>query len=147
MLYLGRRGNRYSQSKYFDRGRHADKRGRSSRPYHRVRGRARLSGHLCFCERVQSLHCCYADGRTVSRVGARGLGITTTCAGNLATALVGTPSFEALPAYASGAAIVVMEAYGFILAIACKPHLHCFAVVKRNADTALAVPLRALPVS
>jgi hypothetical protein len=123
VLHLGNRGRSYSQSKQFDRGRHTGKRGRSRRPYHRVRGHARLSGHLHLCERAQPLHRCYADGRTVVLVGARGFGIAIACAGNLATALVGTPGFEALPAYASGAAIVVMEAYGFILAIACVPRL------------------------
>ena len=44
VLNLCKRGSRYSQSKYFDRGRHADKRGRSRRPYHR------LGDHLCLCQ-------------------------------------------------------------------------------------------------
>ena len=142
MLNLRKRGSRYSQSKYFDRGRHADKRGRSRRLYHRVRRCARLSGRLRLCQRARLLHRCYADIRTVVIVGARGFGIAIGL-----PAHVGTPGFEALPGYASGAAIVVMKAYGFILAIACVPRVHCFTVAKRNTGAALAEPLRALSVS
>ena len=46
MLHLRKRGSRYSQSKYFDRGRQADRRGRSRRPCHRVHKHLWLNGHL-----------------------------------------------------------------------------------------------------
>ena len=102
---------------------------------------------FAFCKRGQPLHRCYADGRTVVLVGARSVGVAIACASNLVTALVGTPGFKALPAYTSGTMIMVMEAYGFILAIACIPCLHCFSGAKSNADAALTVPLHALSVS
>ena len=117
MLNLRKRGSRYSQSKHFDRGRHTEKRGRSRQPYHHICRHTQLSGQLRLCERTQSPHRCYTDGCTVLLVSARGFGIAIVYAGNLATVLIGIPSWVAVPARASGTYFNVSETYGFSLVI------------------------------
>ena len=115
MLHLRKRGSRYSQSKYFDRGRQADRRGRSRRPCHRVHKHLWLNGHLLLREYAQILFCGQFIQRTVVLAGASGFGIAIAYAGNLATVL--TPGLVAVPTSASGTTFAVAEACGFSLAI------------------------------
>ena len=75
ILHLRKRGSRNSQSKYFDRGRHADKRGKTRRPCHCVHRRVQLDVHLCLRVYTQVRYCGQSIHCTVALAGARGIDI------------------------------------------------------------------------